>query len=134
MDSGKVVFTHRPFSFIGPESSSAAEAWYCATDQGKGEEFFNLLFQRQGPENSGTFSVANLKGFAAELKLNTTEFSSCLDTHKYASKVDTEAKAAKAAKIQATPSLVIDGEIIKGVPDPSVLDSKIQAAIKRHGG
>jgi protein-disulfide isomerase len=134
VDKGKVVFTHRSFAFLGPESVGAAEAWYCATDQGKSEEYFKLLFTRQNGEGRGTFVTANLKAFAAELGLNTTQFNSCMDTHKYASKVDSEKRAGEAAKIQATPSIVVDGEIIKGVPDPQVLDTKIQTAIKRHGG
>ena len=112
---------------------AAAEAWYCAIDQGKGEQYSKLLYQRQSGEGRGAFSNDNLKKYAAELSLNTAEFGACLDSHKYAGKVASERSAGEAARIQATPSIVIDGEIIKGVPDPNVLDQKIQAAIKRHG-
>jgi protein-disulfide isomerase len=121
-------------AFLGPESVTAAEAWFCAIDQGKGEEYSRLLYQRQGgPQGRATFSKDNLKLYASELKLDGTAFATCLDSGKHSAKVASERLAGQAAKIEATPSLVIDGEIIKGVPEPNVLESKIQAALKKRG-
>jgi protein-disulfide isomerase len=120
-------------AFLGPESIDAAEAWYCAVDQGKGEEYSKLLYQRQGAENGGTFVRPNLKAFAGELKLDTASFGACLDSDKYRSKVLAEKQAGQNANIQQTPTVTIDGKIFKNLFLQDQLDAEIQAAIKRHG-
>ncbi len=61
VNTGKIRFIFRNFSFLGPDSTTAAEGAYCANEQGKFWEYHNYLYQHQGPENSGTFSQANLE-------------------------------------------------------------------------
>ena len=79
------MFQH--MAFIGPESEWAAEATECANEQGKFWEYHDKLFDNQGGENVGAFSKANLKRFAAEMKLDTAAFNVCLDSDKYLAKV-----------------------------------------------
>jgi protein-disulfide isomerase len=120
-------------AFLGPESITAAEAWYCAIDQGRGEEYSRLLYQVQGLQGKATFSTDNLKAYAGQLKLNTADFGVCLDSDKYNSRVLSERQAGQNAKVEATPTLIIDGKVFKGALAPPALDTEIQAAIKRHG-
>ena len=48
-----------------PSGSQAAE---CAADQGRFWDYHDLLYLRQGQENSGVYTASNLKKFAQELK------------------------------------------------------------------
>jgi protein-disulfide isomerase len=56
VSTGKVLFKYVPYSFLddnspGRESKNAAEAAYCAGDQGKFWEYHDMLFTNQGGEN-----------------------------------------------------------------------------------
>jgi protein-disulfide isomerase len=120
-------------AFLGPESITAAEAWYCAVDQSKGEEYSKLLYQVQGLQGKASFSKDNLKAYAGQLKLNTADFGACLDSGKYNARVLSERQAGENAKVEATPTLIIDGKMFKGALAPTALDSEIQAALKKRG-
>ena len=58
--TGLVYFTYTPFSFIGDESVKAAEAAYCAADQGKFWEYHDMLYANQTAENKGDFADSRL--------------------------------------------------------------------------
>ena len=105
----------------------------CAGDQGKEAPFARLLYTRQGQEGKNTYSKANLKAYAAELGLDTTAFNACVDTGKYTSKVASEKQSGEMRGVEATPTLIIDGELVKGVPPMDQLKAKIDAAIRKRG-
>jgi predicted DsbA family dithiol-disulfide isomerase len=72
------------------------------------------LFERQAGENQGAFSKDNLKGFAAEMGLDTAAFNECLDSGKYTSIVQQETATAQQIGVQSTPSFVVNGQPIIG--------------------
>ena len=83
--TGKVYFVYRSFgSWIGAESGDAAEAAYCAGDQGKFWEMHDIIFANQTGENVGNFTPKRLTAFAQTIGLNATEYQSCFNggTHK----------------------------------------------------
>lgn len=124
--TGKVLFTFVPFSFIGPESFSAAEAAYCAADQNKFWEFKELLYKNQAGENTGGFSNANLKKYAGKAGLDMTAYTACFDGRKYQQKVLDDVTQGKAKGIQATPYFIVNE---KGPFDMTQLDAAIDAAL-----
>jgi protein-disulfide isomerase len=103
-------------AFIGTESEWAAEAAECANDQGKFWDFYDKLFTSQGAENTGTFSKANLKRFAAEMKLDTGAFNTCLDSDKYLAKVRADTAQSSAMGVRYTPTFFINGRMLEGAP------------------
>lgn len=124
--TGKVYFTYMPFSFLGNESVRAAEAAYCAMDQGKFWDYHDILFANQGAENSGAFSDSNLQSFARELKLDTTQFNQCFTGNKYVQKVTDDVNYAKSKGINATPYFIVDN----GQPiDMNALTGAVDAAL-----
>ena len=56
IQSGKVRFGYFNFAFLGPESTWAAEAAECASDQDKYWEYHDVLFSNQSGENQGAFN------------------------------------------------------------------------------
>jgi protein-disulfide isomerase len=115
VETGKVHFIyHSMGDFIGPESGKAAEAAYCAADQGKFWDYHDLLYSKQGGENVGAFSDDNLAAFAGELNLDVGQFTDCLRTGKYTARVSQEQIDGRAAGVRGTPSFVINGTLIEG--------------------
>lgn len=131
IDTGKVRFVFRNLAFIGEESIWAAEAAECANEQGHFWEYHDKLFAEQGAENSGAFSMDNLKRFAAELGLNTQSFNQCLDSGKYRSKVGQETASADQLGITSTPTLFVNGQLVKNGSDYTALQAAIIAALRK---
>lgn len=92
--TGKVKFTYRYFPVVDQgaigESHWAANAAECANEQGKFWEYHDKLFAEWRGENVGAYSKANLKKYAADLKLDTAKFNQCIDADKYACLIQAE--------------------------------------------
>ncbi|MFH1185757.1 MAG: thioredoxin domain-containing protein [Chloroflexota bacterium] len=142
VDTGKVFFTyHSVGEFIGPESSTSAEAAYCAGDQNKFWEYHDYVLGNQRGENAGWFSTRRLTAFAEALGLDINEFGSCFNNGKYRDMVRQELFAARELGIQSTPSFIItytvDGQTvtdsIKGAEGFGVFQQKLDAALAAAG-
>lgn len=106
--TGKVYFTyHSVGEFIGPESVAAAEAAYCAGDQGKFWEYHDMIFANQNGENQGWFSDRRLAAFAETLGLDVNEFNSCYNSGKYADLVNKDFADGRDAGVQSTPTFIL---------------------------
>lgn len=112
---GKVRLVYKNFAFLGPESVWAAEAAYCAAEQGGFWAYHDKLFANQRGENRGAFSKPNLVRFARELRLKEEDFTTCLDSERYKQKVQDEARAGQEQGVTSTPSFIINGQIVRGV-------------------
>jgi protein-disulfide isomerase len=115
VNTGKVYFTYRSMAkWIGQESMDAAEAAYCAGDQGKFWEYHDVLFGNWQGENVGSFSSKKLEEFAKYLKLNVSEFNSCRNSNKHLDQVNQDRADGDKLGIQGTPSFFINGKPYAG--------------------
>lgn len=112
--TGKVLFAFRDFQFLGQESTDAGIAARCADEQGKFWAYHDKLYKEQKGENQGTFAKANLKKFAADIGLNTTQFNNCLDTDKYKDAAEKDTAAGRDAGVNGTPTTFINGRVVNG--------------------
>lgn len=110
-DDVRWVYRHFPLSSIHPDAQKAAEASECAAEQDRFWDFADKLFGGQDVNGVGR---AQLTAYAKELGLNTSKFDDCVDSGKYASKVQADAADAQAAGGTGTPFSVIvaDGQQI----------------------
>jgi protein-disulfide isomerase len=129
VDKGQVRFVFRHLAFIGAESLWAAEASECANEQGRFWDYHDKLFEEQAGENTGAFSQENLKRFAAELELDTQQFTQCLDSDKYRAKVQQEIDEAERLGVRSTPTLFVNGRLIENGANYQVLQAAIEAAL-----
>jgi protein-disulfide isomerase len=115
VETGKVNLVFKDFPLNGPDSVLAAEASYCAEDQGKYWEYHDELYTNWGGERTGWINAATLNKFASEVGLDFDEFSSCMNEHKYLSRVLDLEKFGLDIGIDATPSFFVfnDEKIIK---------------------
>lgn len=112
ISTGKVYYEFIPLGFLGQESLDAAQAAYCALDQGKFWEYHDILFTNQTGENIGDFSIKKLKSFADKLDLNIANFNSCLESGTYKDKVVNNFDTGKSLGIEATPSFIVNGKVV----------------------
>jgi len=129
VDTGKVRLIYRHLAFIGDESTWAAEASECANEQGRFWEYHDKLYEEQAGENEGAFKEDNLKRFAAELGLDTEQFNQCFDSRVYRDQVQADINDARQRRINATPSLLVDGQYIQNGTNYQVLQAAIEAAL-----
>ena len=115
IQSGKVNLVFKDFPLNGPDSMLAAQASYCAEDQGKYWEYHDELYKNWGGERTGWITRESLDIFADMVNLDLDNFNNCLDIKKYEKRVLALHEFGKEIGIDATPSFLIfnDEKIIK---------------------
>ena len=113
--AGKVKLVFKDFPLNGPDSLLAAEAAYCAQDQGKYWQYHDELYKNWGGERTGWITRESLERFGTSVNLDLEEFNKCLDEQKYQDKVAFLHNFGKEIGIDATPSFLVfnDEKIIK---------------------
>ncbi len=134
LNSGLASLEYVSFAFLGDDSRRAAAAAECAADQNRFWDYHDILFLRQGAENTGVFSNGNLKKFGAELRqhfsdFDTAKFDACVDSGEKLPSVDAETKQASDAGVQSTPSFLVNGRSLSGVQSFETFRQVIVAAL-----
>lgn len=104
--TGKVRFVYRHLAILGPPSVEAAQAADCAAEQGKFWDYHDTLFASKGLFG---FTARSLKRYARDLGLDGAAFDQCLDSGKYAKKVEGETGIGRLLGANGTPIFFING-------------------------
>ena len=105
----KLIFVDLPF--LGRDSPTAAQASYCAEDQGQYWEYHTMLYTFQdGHPDSGWADRDRLNSFAFSLDMNIDEFNECMDSSKYKKRVKSNYDEAVKNNVQSTPTFIIISE------------------------
>ena len=130
----KLVFVDMPF--LGRDSITAAQASYCAEDQGKYWEYHTMLYTFQEVEayDSGWADRDRLNAFASSLNMNMDEFNECMDSSKYKNRVKANFDEAVRNGVQSTPTFILisqDGktEMFTGAQPYSVFAATIESML-----
>jgi protein-disulfide isomerase len=108
--TGQVHFTYIPFSFMAPESARAAEASYCAADQGKFWEYHDIIFENVGVTDQAV-ADARLIQYAEALDLDVEAFRSCFTGNTYRDLVQQDVLYGRQAGITGTPTFLVNGRM-----------------------
>ena len=110
VDTGKANFVFMDLAFLGRDSPIAAQASYCAEDQEKYWDYHNQLYTAQESQvDNGWANSERLKAFAFGLGLDMELFDDCLDSGKYAKRVQYNIAEAKKLGANGTPTFFIVG-------------------------
>ena len=129
----KLVFVDLPF--LGRDSITAAQASYCAEDQGMYWEYHTMLYTFQdGHPDSGWADRDRLNAFASSLDMNMDEFNECMDSSKYKIRVKANYDEAVKNGAQSTPTFILisqDGktEMFAGAQPYSVFAATIESML-----
>jgi protein-disulfide isomerase len=127
--AGKARIIWHTLAFIGPESTLAGRAAWCAQQRGKFWEYFAVLYQHQGGENTGTFNTARLERWAGDVGMDRTTFGACLTDPRSLTGVETGTQEARQAGITATPGFVVNGQKATGALTVEQLSMMIERAL-----
>jgi len=137
VDTGQVRFLFKDFpinDLSDRASSLAAEASYCAADQGRYWEYHDEVYSNWDGENTGWVTRASLERFAEDAGVpNLFAFSDCLDSGKHASVVRDNYDLAREIGLNATPSFIVlvEGEtpqLMRGAHPYSTFERVINEA------
>ena len=110
VDIGKANFVFMDLAFLGEDSPKAAQASYCAEDQGKYWKYHDQLYNAQESQiDNGWANSERLKAFAFSLSLDMDSFDSCFDSGKYVKRVQYNITEAKKLGADGTPTFFIVG-------------------------
>jgi len=135
IETGKVKLVFIDLPFLGRDSPKAAEASYCAEDQGKYWEYHTMLYTFQdGPPDSGWADRDRLNSFAFSLDMNIDEFNECMDSSKYKKRVKANYDESVRNGANSTPTFILisqDGvtEKFAGAQPYSVFSATIESML-----
>jgi protein-disulfide isomerase len=110
IETGKANLVFVDLAFLGRDSPKAAQASYCAEDQGMYWEFHNMLYNSQESQiDNGWANSERLKAFAFSLGIDLELFESCLDSGKYSKRVQYNNQQAREHGVRGTPGFFIVG-------------------------
>jgi protein-disulfide isomerase len=122
---GKLRLVYRDYPLPNhPLAPKAAEAAYCAGDQGKYWEMHDRLFAV-----TPKLEVNDLKSYARDLKLDEGRFAKCLDSGEKAKVVAENFKAGNEAGVRGTPAFFINGRLLSGAQKLEAFTALIDAEL-----
>ena len=110
IETGKANLVFVDMAFLGKDSPKAAQASYCAEDQGMYWQYHDMLYISQESKiDGGWANTERLKAFAFNLGLDMELFESCLDSGKYSKRVQYNTQQARENGVRGTPGFFIVG-------------------------
>lgn len=128
----RVIFHHFPLDAacnqklnarFHPQACLAAIGAECAGEQGKFWQYHDILF-----DNTQRLERQSLIAYASRLGLDGPRFSTCLDSPEPLARVTSDVAIAVALGIDSTPTLFINGRLLKGSLEPDLLSDAVTLA------
>ncbi len=134
--TGKVRWRFREFPLSSHKYSRlAALAAQCAGEQGKFWEMHDQIFTHHEWAQTGKDPSGVFHGSAKDIGLDLAKYDACVESQRYAGRVEASYQEGEARDVQATPTFFIDGRKFQGNPTSdafkALVDSLIAARRKR---
>ena len=127
--AGKVLFVHKQFPLKQHEQAiPSATAVICANDQGKFVQYNDLLIKNY---EAWTKKPALLEDYAKQTDLDMTKFNNCKTSKAVSDFIARDMKDGTAAKLEGTPTILINGEKIQDIQDLTFYKTKIDSLLAR---
>lgn len=108
----KATVRFHVLSFLGDESVRAANASFCAADEGQYLDFHHALYAVQSPlENSGFWSNQKLIDIATKIGITSKKFADCVTKGSKIDLVKANYDSMQKFGVQGTPTVFINGKL-----------------------
>jgi protein-disulfide isomerase len=108
----KATVRFHVLSFLGDESVRAANASFCAADEGQYIDFHKALYRVQSPlENSGFWSNETLIAIGNKVGITSEKFATCVNDGQKVDLVKANYDSMAKYGVQGTPTVFIDGKL-----------------------
>lgn len=130
--TGRVQWRFRDFPLSSHKySRTAALAAHCGGEQGKFWEmhdqlFYNHQWAQRGKDPSGLF-----RDFAKAIGLDVDRYDACMDSKRYAGRIEESRQEGEALGVDHTPSLYVNGHLFKGQPNSDGLKALVDSLTAR---
>jgi protein-disulfide isomerase len=111
------------------ESLELAAGAACAAQQGRYWAFHDLVFWNQRRENHGDYDAAFITGVAEAADVDRAAWDTCFNGKDVRPPIVSRSNAAGAAGIRSTPTLVVNGQALVGVPNYDELAALIRQLV-----
>jgi protein-disulfide isomerase len=119
----RVQFRNFPLAFH-PQASAVHEAAMAAAGQGRFWEFVAQVLEQRGPLHE-----PDLSALADRLGLDRREFARAIQEHRYAPRVEDDIRDGLGKGIRGSPTILVNGRRIDGVPTSQTLTQLVEAAL-----
>jgi protein-disulfide isomerase len=126
-DQVRWAFRHFPLDFHS-QARKAGEAGACAAEQGRFWQMHDAMFA-----NPAKLQVPDLKATAKSLGLDSEAFDRCLDSGKYADRVERDVEAGARSGVSGTPAFFINGRPLVGAQPFEAFLGVIDDELRRLG-
>jgi protein-disulfide isomerase len=107
----KATVRYHVLSFLGDESVRAANASFCAADEGQYLDFHHALYAVQSPlENSGFWSNETLVNIGKKIGITSKSFADCVTKGSKVEVVKANYDSMSKFGVQGTPTVFINGK------------------------
>ena len=107
----KANVRYHVLSFLGDESVRAANASFCAADEGQFLDFHKAIYAVQSPlENSGFWSNETLVNMGKKIGITSTTFENCVTKGSKVDLVQANYDSMNKFGVQGTPTVFINGK------------------------
>jgi len=120
---GQISLIYHPMNFLDDASSTrystrAAASSGCAADQGRFIDYAHALFVNQPPEGGPGLSDAELFDVGRTAGLDDAAFTACVTGAPYLDWPPYVTARATALGVEATPTVLVDGDAVRPEADP----------------
>lgn len=126
--SVRFVYRHFPLTNIHPHAMTAAYYSEAAAMQGKFWEMHDLMFENQRRWSAVKEIKPVFDGYVKQLGLDADKFAKDLESDAVKEKVASDSRSAKKAQAASTPSLYLNGELLRDVREAEKLKAVIRKA------
>ncbi len=124
-DQVRIAWKNLPLA-MHPNAPLAAQASLAAAEQGKFWQYHDKLF-----DNQRALKPDDLKRYARELGLDTTQFNAALDSQKFKAAVDADLAESKTLGVLGTPAFFVNGRFLGGAQPFEAFSVLINAELQR---
>lgn len=116
INTGRVRWRYRdfPLSNIHPQARLAAHAAACADEQGKYWEMHHFIYEAQNDWSFKSDAAAQLRTLAKPAGLDLAKYDACMESAKYAGRIQASFDEGMKMKVPSTPTFVIGGQLMSG--------------------
>ena len=126
----KANVRYHVLSFLGDESVRAANASFCAADEGQYLDFHKAIYAVQSAvENSGFWSNETLVEMGKKIGITSTKFEDCVTKGSKVDLVQANSESMSKFGVQVTPTVFINGKKWERTQNAFVLD-EFKAAVE----
>jgi protein-disulfide isomerase len=114
-----------------PASEVAAQAAWCAGEQGKFWEFHHMLYRRQELWNRLAAPLERLSEFSKDLNLDATALKSCVESGRMQTLVTADRTYSQQLQVNSTPTIFINDNRVVGARPEGELVRLIREELDR---